>query len=360
MHDQPLVSVLMPCYNAEAYLESAMLSMLNQTYRNIEIVAINDCSTDKTKDILTRLSSQDERIKVYNNEQNLKLIATLNKGVTLCNGEYIARMDSDDISFPKRLEKQVAFLEKNKDIDIVSTLFYTFHKSTPEKSHLSLHDNPLMPDDVKTYMLFKSGICHPAVMLRKRVFTELHLKFESEYLHVEDYAFWSKAVYRTKLANIGEPLLYYRVHPNQVSSLHNKLQRENKRQVFKLHLEEFGIPITDDNLDFHSSIAECVPAKVRSLAFIQQCETYMQLLENQYKQNGFSNIAYLKKMLSIHWLRLCANAQLGLKTFKLAKQSEFYDKKNYKTQDFLIFYIKCIFKIKYGESFLYRFLFHIN
>lgn len=360
MNHQPLVSVLMPCYNAEAYLESAMLSMLNQTYKNIEIIAINDCSTDKTNDILVRLASQDDRIKVYDNEQNLKLIATLNKGIALCNGEYIARMDADDISFPKRLEKQVNFLEINKDVDIVSTLFYTFHKSTPEKSHLSLHDNPLMPDDVKTYMLFKSGICHPAVMFRKRVFTELHLKFESAYLHVEDYALWSKAVYKTRLANIGEPLLYYRVHPNQVSSLYNKVQRENKREVFKLHLKELGIPVTKENLDYHSSLAECVPLQVKNKDFLNQCEAYMQFLQKQYDEKNFGNRDYLTRMLSIHWLRLCANAQLGLKTIKQVKQSIYYKPQNYKIQDFLIFYLKCIFKIKYGESFLYRWLFHIN
>ncbi|MFR9166729.1 MAG: glycosyltransferase family 2 protein [Dysgonomonas sp.] len=228
MSEYPLVSVLLPCYNTEKYVEEAVYSLLNQTYGNIEIIAIDDCSTDSTNAILHKLSEKDSRVKVFKNDINLKLIKTLNKGITLCNGKYIARMDADDISLPERIEKEVQFLEANEDYDIVSTQFATF-KTGSKKT--SLHTNPLKYEELRAYLLFKSGICHPACMIRKSMFTDLGLHFEEQYLHVEDYALWSKAMYVTKLANLGgEPLLLYRVHTSQVSSLNEELQLSNKKR----------------------------------------------------------------------------------------------------------------------------------
>ena len=230
---QPLVSVLIPCYNVERYVEESIKSILKQTYRNLEIIAINDCSTDRTGELLQAMAAKDSRVSVFTNEKNLKLIQTLNKGISLCKGDYIARMDADDISLPTRIEKEVAFLEKHTDHDIVSTQFYAFRSENPNKK--DLNHSPTHDRELRGYMLFRSGICHPAVMIRKRVFSELGLKFEPEYLHVEDYALWSEAMYKTKLGNLSEPLLLYRVHKQQVSSLHEELQTENKKKVFKIH-----------------------------------------------------------------------------------------------------------------------------
>lgn len=352
--NQPLVSVLMPCYNAEDHLEDAMNSILGQTYRNLEIIAINDCSKDKTSEILHKMAKNDSRIKVIDNLENFRLIKTLNNGVTLCNGEYIARMDSDDIALPERIEKEVAFLEQNKDHDIVSSLFLAFHTDNPSKK--DLHHNPLRHEELKAYMLFKSGICHPAVMIRKRVFAELGLKFEMDYLHVEDYALWSKAIYKTKIANIGEPLLLYRVHPNQVSTLNEQLQISNKKNVFKIHCEQLGLPIDDDFLNIYASVAEAVPSQ-KSIYFLQKCENFMTRLIEINADKSFCDDQYLKNMLAIHWLRLCANSQLGFKVLEILKASPIYRKEAYTTRDILILNFKCLFKIKYKKSFIYNIIF---
>lgn len=351
---QPLVSVLMPCYNAEDHLEAAMRSILDQTYSNLEIIAINDCSKDKTSEILHRMASGDSRIKVVDNEENLQLIKTLNKGVNLCSGEYIARMDSDDIALPQRIEKEVSFLEENKDHDIVSSLFLAFPTDNPSKK--DLHHNPLLHQELKAYMLFKSGICHPAVMIRKRIFSELGLEFEMEYLHVEDYALWSKAIYKTKIANIGEPLLLYRVHPNQVSSLNEQLQIDNKKKVFKIHCLQLGLPTDDESLNIYASIAEAVPY-IKSEDYLRKCNAFMQRLLEINQQQSFCDSKYLKDLLAIHWLRLCANSQLGLKAIKTLKNSSIYNKDTYSTKDILILYFKCLFKIEYRKSFIYKILF---
>lgn len=352
--NQPLVSVLIPCYNVEKYVVEAVSSISNQTYKNLEIIAINDCSTDSTGDLLMQLAKQDSRIKIVNNEENLKLIQTLNKGIALCEGEYIARMDADDISLPTRIEKEVGFLEKNRDHDIVSTLFYAFRSENPNKK--DLHHSPLLDKELRAYILFKSGVCHPAVMIRKRVFTELGLKFEPEYLHVEDYALWSQAIYKTKIGNINEPLLLYRVHQHQISSLHEALQLENKKKVFKIHCLQLGLPADDDSLDIYASVAECVPSK-SSFGYIDKCEQLMLLLIKLNKDKPFCDGEYLLKLLSVHWLRLCANSRLGLKVVNRLKKSSLYIEENYTARDFAVFYTKCTFKLKYKKSLIYKLVF---
>lgn len=349
----PLVSILIPCYNVEKYVEESLRSILNQTYKNIEIITIDDCSKDNTFDILQNLSKEDNRIKVVRNEENLKLIATLNKGISLCNGDYIARMDADDISLPSRIEEEVKFLEENKEYDIVSCQFYAFPSEHPNKK--SLHHNPIHYDELQAYLLFKSGICHPAVMIRKRVFSELGLKFEKEYLHVEDYALWSKAVYLTKLANIDKPLLLYRVHQNQVSTLNEELQTQNKTKVFKIHCRHLGLPETEEYLDIYASVAEAVPT-ISSLSYIAKCEELMLSLLQLNENKQFCSPKYLRYMLSLHWLRLCANSRLGMKVMKKLKNSPLYIRDNYKIRDMIILYIKCIFKLKYKKSMIYKLL----
>ncbi len=333
--ENPLVSVLFPCYNVEKYVEKALLSLINQTYHNIEIITINDCSSDGTKNILEKYAQIDNRVKLYNNEVNLKLIKTLNKGIGLCSGKYIARMDADDISLPERIEKQVRFLEKNSDYDVVSTMFYAFKNGTKRKS---LYRNPTKFEDLQAALLFNSVICHPAAMIRKTLFTELNLRFEDAYIHVEDYALWSKALYLTKLANLDEAMLMYRVHENQISTVYNKEQSENKKEVFKIHCEKLNLPVDSHSMDIYASVAECVPS-VSSLDYLGECERFMLLLLDRNEEKRFCSETYLERLLSLHWLRLCANSRIGLNVLKTCFESPLYKKVNYTVWDYIIFYI---------------------
>ncbi len=118
MNDK-LVSVIIPVYNVEKYIREAIQSIQNQTYKNLEIIIIDDGSTDNTYNILEELAKNDNRVKLYRNEKNLKIVKTLNRALSLANGEYIARMDGDDISAIDRIERKVKFLEENKEFDLV-------------------------------------------------------------------------------------------------------------------------------------------------------------------------------------------------------------------------------------------------
>ena len=122
---KPDISVIMSVYNGETYLEEAIESVRKQTFKNWELIIINDCSTDSTSEILADFSLRDERIKVYTNEVNLKLPSSLNKAISLCSAKYIARMDADDICLPERLEKQYKFMEENRDVALSSCSFLT-------------------------------------------------------------------------------------------------------------------------------------------------------------------------------------------------------------------------------------------
>lgn len=114
-----LVSVIIPVYNVEKYVKQSIKSIQNQTYKNLEIIVIDDGSVDNTYKIVEDLSRNDNRIKLYRNKKNLKIVKTLNRALSLSNGEYIARMDGDDISASDRIEKKINFLEENKEFDLV-------------------------------------------------------------------------------------------------------------------------------------------------------------------------------------------------------------------------------------------------
>lgn len=119
MRNEPLVSVLIPVYNVEKYVKAAIESIQNQTYNNLEIIVIDDGSKDNTFEIVKELSKNDSRIRLYKNETNIKIVKTLNYALSLARGEYIARMDGDDISELDRIERKIDFLKENTDIDLV-------------------------------------------------------------------------------------------------------------------------------------------------------------------------------------------------------------------------------------------------
>lgn len=229
----PLVSVLIPCYNCEKYVEEAVMSIIKQTYSNLEILVIDDGSTDNTKSILQKLTQKDSRIRYIKNEENLKLIKTLNKGLDLCNGKYIARMDADDISLPTRIEKQVDFFETHPEIGVVGTYIQIFgvRKSVWKMDTKDKY--------IRAHLFCNSSFAHPSVMMRTSILRDNHLYYNTDYPHAEDYKLWCDIAQYTKLANIPEVLLYYRINENQVSNKYNKEQKETAQRIREEYINNF-------------------------------------------------------------------------------------------------------------------------
>lgn len=204
----PIVSIILPVYNAAPYLHEAVESVLNQTLDDLEIIAIDDGSTDDSLNILKSFSEQDSRVKVFSRE-NRGISYTLNEAASLSSGKYIARMDADDICAPERIAKQVFALEAEQS-DICGTWCTTFGYAN------ELIRYPLSDTDIKLSMIFNSPFCHPSVMFKKEVFETVH--YDSDKNGAEDYDFWIRAAHAGfKMANVAEPLLFYRVHEGQVS-----------------------------------------------------------------------------------------------------------------------------------------------
>ena len=204
----PLISVIMPVYNTAKYLNEAIDSILEQTFKDFEFIIIDDCSTDGSKDIIK--SYNDERIILLENETNLGIVYSLNYAISLANGKYIARMDSDDISEINRLEKQVSFMENNEDIILCGTWFKGIGND-------KLYVYPESHDEIIVKMLSYCAIGHPTVFIRNSILKHYNLKYDILMEYAEDYDLWSRLSTIGKLANLPEVLLQYRIHDNQVS-----------------------------------------------------------------------------------------------------------------------------------------------
>lgn len=236
----PKITVLMPVYNCELYIKEAIDSILNQTFSDFEFLIIDDASTDATVAIIKKYD--DVRINLIQKSVNSGYTNSLNCGLKIAKGEYIARMDGDDISLPERFAKQVAFLNTNCNIALCGTLYQIIGKK-------KVCDHPLMHDEIKVKLISGCYIAHPTIMFVKAKFEEHMLEYDSEMEPAEDYELWSRLVFLEKIANIGEVLLYYRVHNQQVSMIRSEKQNKVACQV-KITMLQKVIPLLDNELYF--------------------------------------------------------------------------------------------------------------
>ena len=226
----PKVTVLMPVYNASRFLIEAVNSMLNQTFTDFEFLIINDGSTDGSDEMLKTFF--DERIRVINNIGNEGLIRTLNKGIALSKGEYIARMDADDISLPGRLEKQVQFLDANKDVAILATRLIQINEKGETAGYWMEDQVTVTETRIKNTLPVINCIGHPTIMMRKGVIEKFG--YRPWLTYSEDWGLWLEVLAENwRIAKLEEPLLKYRIHNESVTSGINKKGVEKKIIRFK-------------------------------------------------------------------------------------------------------------------------------
>ena len=236
----PRVSVIMPVYNGEKYLREAIDSVLDQSFRDFELIIIDDGSKDNSSSIIQ--SYCDPRIKFRPNESNLGLPRTLNRGIDMADGKYIARMDQDDICLPTRLEKQVAFMENHPEVGICGTWIEVFGIGSYVEKY------PAASEDVKAYMFFYNPLAHPTVVMRKETLVQLGMRYAPEFLHAEDYEFWQRASKQVSICNIPEVLLRYRTSSSSYTRAFQIEQNNTLRELDKRLLAEMDIVATDEAL----------------------------------------------------------------------------------------------------------------
>jgi glycosyltransferase involved in cell wall biosynthesis len=200
----PTVSILLPIFNASRYLRESLDSLFAQSFRDFEIVAIDDGSVDDSYRIAA--SYRDARLRLHRQE-NQGLASTLNRAFSLARGRYIARQDADDIALPERLKRQVDFLDQNSDIFLLGTAaeIWEEHIRSPRQ-----HNHPTDPTELAFAMLFDNFFVHSSVMLRREVFDAVGLYATSYERQPEDYELWSRVIRRFPCANLRDILQVYR------------------------------------------------------------------------------------------------------------------------------------------------------
>ena len=210
---KPLVSVLFPVYNGAHYLEESIQSILNQTYYNFEIIIIDDGSTDDSSTIIQKFS--DPRIRFYYNQTNQGLAETLNRAINLSKGDYLARQDQDDISLPKRFERQVEFFETHTGYGMVGTWAKV---RRCEQGNVGLIDPPTESLILKFELMFNNQFVHSSVMILKEVFKKIGLYSTNKSRQPpEDYELWYRITRQYEVSNIPEVLLVYNETPNSMT-----------------------------------------------------------------------------------------------------------------------------------------------
>ncbi len=220
------VSVLLPVFNAQSTLAECMKSILSQSFVDFECIVINDGSTDYSEEIIS--SFHDERIVYIRNEKNLKLIQTLNLGLKMAQGEYIVRMDADDIMRTNRLERQVTFMDNNPDIILSGSFYHSFGKI--QKNITSL---PITDEELRLLLIYTSPFCHPTTIIRRSVLLSHLIKYDQDFIHAEDYKLWFDLSQIGKIANLGEILLDYRISDGQISTKFRNEQLQTTKKIRK-------------------------------------------------------------------------------------------------------------------------------
>lgn len=227
---KPLVSVVMSVFNEDKRVEGAIESILNQTLKDFEFIIINDASKDKSLEKIRSFMRKDKRIRLINNENDLKLAHSLNIGVSHAKADLIARMDPDDISLPERLKIQYQFLKKHKSVAIVGTNILVVDR---EGKKIWERTYPTQSKDIKNIMFRYAPFAHPSVMYRKSVFTEFggyNLKMKL----CEDIDFWFRIGAKYNFGNIPKSLLKYTL--SETSGTHRRL-RDTELAGFKIKID---------------------------------------------------------------------------------------------------------------------------
>ena len=208
----PTVSVVLPVYNRVAYVEEAVESILSQTLEDFEFIIIDDGSTDGSGDLLSAYAQADKRIRLRRRE-NRGLITSLNEGIDMARGHYIARMDSDDCSYPQRFVRQVAFLDRHPAIGVVGSKIEFIDADGQVNGAWPM---PTNPDMIAWKLLFNNCLCHPSVMMRRSALAAVG-GYATWAEYAEDYELWTRLLQTTRIANLPDVLLKFRRHDDAVT-----------------------------------------------------------------------------------------------------------------------------------------------
>lgn len=232
------LSVLMCVFNEPIkWIDEAIKSILNQTFKEFELIIINDNpERDDFKIYFNELIKNDNRVRVHHNSENFGLTYSLNIGLGICKGRYMARMDADDISMPGRLAKQVAFMDNNPNVIVCGTDVKYFGRPSILKGKAIFRKDV----DIRGQMLLDSGFVHPSVIIRKEILDKNMIRYDENFRTAQDYKLWLDLSPYGEFANLKEVLLHYRLSTKQISKVSTTNQTQGRQYVSE-RFREIGI-----------------------------------------------------------------------------------------------------------------------
>lgn len=291
----PRVSILLAVHNGETHLAAAVDSILTQQFSDLELIVINDCSTDSSPEILAGYS--DPRLRVINNETNLGLASSLNRGWDAAQGEYIGRMDADDISYPARIARQVDFLDKHPDITVCGT----WARTIGYRGGMILRF-PEAHEHIRARFIFINAVSHPSVLIRAADLADEGPVYEDGRQRVEDYELWVRLSRKYRLHNLPEVLLDYRMYnPATLKKRRAVIAAGNEMRGMMLH--EVGITPDDEDIALHEAIVfrQFEP----TVEFIQRAEDWLDRITAANATSQAFDPDALHIEIRRNWYRVC-------------------------------------------------------
>ncbi len=300
----PKVSVVLPVYNVSAHIRGTIESILRQTFQDFELLVLDDCSTDDTVAQIEQIA--DPRLRLLRNERNLGRAGTDNAALPHVRGEYIAKMDGDDICHPERLAKQVAYLDAHPEVNIVGSFMQNFGAST------YLNRYPAQPADTRVLTLFTLPTGNPSAMMRTSLFREQGMRYDASLRQTEDYDFCARYIRQLRIATLQEALIEYRV-PHQVRKKDILSERASVSDVVREQLlRTWGVPFTTRELYVYNAIA--MLERSSNDIKLDEVDAWLQKLLAHNEQQPLFEPAALLRGLAERWFEVCytyAGPRLG-------------------------------------------------
>ena len=234
---KPLISVLIPVINSERYLRSAIESILRQSLKNFEIIAIDDGSSDHSYQILKTLAKSDPRLKVFKNSKNKGIVYTLNRAVKLAQGQYLARMDADDIAVSNRFKLQLNYLRKHPTTVVVGSNCFTIDQNN---NFIGYKRFPISYASIKAMLFLINPMQHPTMLINRQLIPKAFSWYNKDLVHAEDLDLLFRVAKICPVHNLKIPLLYYRLHLNSKTFKHPRDNYEDTKLIRRLAIEKYG------------------------------------------------------------------------------------------------------------------------
>ena len=283
----------MPVYNSAKYLGEAINSILNQTCTDFEFLIIDDGSSDDSVEIIN--SYKDDRIRLVTNNKNFGQSFSMNRGIKIAKGKYLAIMHADDISFPLRIEKQLKFMENNLEIGVCGAWTQLIGKS--KGVHVLETDNDL----IKIKLFTNQNLSHPAVMIRMKILKKHYLLYDTAFIVAQDYDLWVRMFEHCSFANLAEPLIKYRTHNHQTSIINIEKYEAETNRILQNLLKKLGIRLDNSCLILHNKIFSGVG--IDSVIIKEAFKYLVRLRYSNIRKKVFEPIAF-NEFLKSNWRRI--------------------------------------------------------